>query len=244
MHDKTPTKAGAIPVLLIDDDERLAEMLGAYFQLHGFALRAAGDGDTGLRLLTQGDYALVLLDVMLPGRDGMTVCRRIREHCDVPIIMLTARGEESDRVVGLELGADDYVPKPFNSRELVARMRAVLRRVGGGAARDAVLRFGDLVIDAGARRVRRRGVPCALTAFQFDLLYYLAARAGRVLTREQLLEGTRGRELEAFDRSIDVHISRIRAAIEDDPRTPRFLLTVRGVGYQFAAPAGEEEETP
>lgn len=228
-------------VLLIDDDARLAEMLRPYLERHGFSLAAETDGAAGLARAERDFFDLVLLDVMLPGLDGMEVCRRLRAVSSVPVIMLTARGEESDRIVGLELGADDYVPKPFNSRELVARMRAVLRRArpAEDAAARPVLRFGDLVIDPGTRQVTRAGQDRPLTAYQFDLLYYLASRAGRVLSREQILEGTRGAELEPFDRSIDVHVSRIRAAIEDDPRTPRFVLTVRGVGYQFARPSDE-----
>jgi DNA-binding response OmpR family regulator len=226
---------------LIDDDERLGEMLAAYLGRHNIELTAVLDGETGLSKIESETFDVVLLDIMLPGLDGMEVCRRLRAMSRVPVIMLTARGETSDRIVGLELGADDYVPKPFDSRELVARINAVVRRarpVTGSPIQP--LRFDDLVIDPESRRVSRGGRTCELTGFQFDLLHYLASRAGRVLTRDQLLDGTRERELEAFDRSIDVHISRIRAAIEDDPRSPRFVLTVRGVGYQFAKLADGE----
>lgn len=239
MSDPEPTQ---IPVLLVDDDERLAEMLVGYLARHGFALSHVANGEVGLRLATTGKFEVVLLDVMLPGMDGMEVCRRLRACSSVPIIMLTARGEETDRIVGLEIGADDYVPKPFSSRELVARMRAVLRRASttSDAGNTAVpLHFGDLTVDPATRTVTRGGKPCDLTAYQFDLLYFLASRAGRVLTRDQIMEGVRGTELEAYDRSIDVHVSRIRAAIEANPRRPRYLVTVRGVGYQFCAPTVE-----
>jgi DNA-binding response OmpR family regulator len=175
----------------------------------------------------------VVLDVMLPDLDGFEACRRIRATSDVPVIMLTARGEDTDRIVGLELGADDYLPKPFNPRELLARLRAVLRRRAAPAAGTS-LRFGRLEIDRAARVARVDGQDRALTAHQFDLLVALAESAGRVLSRDSLMQKVRGLDLEAFDRSIDVHVSRIRAAIEDDPRRPRRILTVRGAGYVFA----------
>jgi len=182
---------------------------------------------------------LVILDLMLPDMDGLEVCRRIRAMggpvAQVPVLMLTAKGDPMDRIIGLELGADDYLPKPFEPRELLARIRAVLRRrVDGGAQNTNRIRFGSLEIDRDARAVMVGGAPCELTSYQFDLLVALAERAGRVLTRDQIMEAVRGRELDAFDRSIDVHMGRIRAAIEADPKNPKRILTVRGVGYVFA----------
>jgi two-component system phosphate regulon response regulator OmpR len=221
-------------VLLIDDDESLAAMLGEYLRGYGFAVEARADGGRGLAALERGGVDAVILDVMLPDLDGFEVCRRIRAKSDVPVLMLTARGEETDRVVGLELGADDYLPKPFGPRELLARLRAILRRRGGAAPRAPVLRFGRLEIDRDARVARVDGEERPLTSHQFALLLALAERSGRVLSRDALMEAVRGESLEAFDRSIDVHVSRIRAAIEDDPKRPRRILTVRGAGYVFA----------
>jgi DNA-binding response OmpR family regulator len=176
-----------------------------------------------------------LLDVMLPDGDGFDICRQLRVDSDIPILMLTARGEETDRIVGLEIGADDYLPKPFSPRELLARLRAVLRRhTLTDGSRATIRRFGRLEIDPGARVVRIDGDECDLTAYQFDLLEALADNAGRVLSREYLMNRVKGTTLEAFDRSIDVHVSRLRAAIEQDPKKPRRLLTVRGSGYVFA----------
>jgi two-component system phosphate regulon response regulator OmpR len=221
-------------ILLIDDDERLAAMVGEYLGGFGYAVEARRDAGGGLLALVQEHVDAVLLDVGLPDLDGFETCRRIRARSDVPILMLTARGEDTDRIVGLELGADDYLPKPFNPRELLARLRAVLRRRGGAAATAPVLRFGRLEIDRDARTVRVAGGERALTSHQFDLLLALAENAGRVMSREALMDRVRGEPLEAFDRSIDVHVSRIRAAIEDDPRRPRRIVTVRGAGYVFA----------
>jgi DNA-binding response OmpR family regulator len=220
-------------VLLIDDDRDLAAMLVEYLRGFGFAVTACGDAQTGLAMLRRDGFDAVLLDGMLPDLDGLEVCRRIRSEGDLPILMLTARGDEADRVTGLELGADDYLAKPMSPRELVARLRAILRR---GRRTDAspILRFGRLEIDRDARSVSLDGVERPLTAHQFDLLLVLAESAGRVLSRDAILERARGDALEAFDRSIDVHVSRIRAAIEDDPKRPRRLLTVRGAGYVFA----------
>jgi DNA-binding response OmpR family regulator len=175
-----------------------------------------------------------VLDLMLPDMDGLDVCRRVRVASATPILMLTARGDAMDRVVGLEMGADDYLPKPFEPRELLARLRAILRRAHAASAPGEILRFGRLEIDLGARAIRLDGEPRALTSYQFDLLERLARHAGRVMSRDQLMDEMRGHALEAFDRSIDVHISRIRAAIEDDPKKPRRILTVRGAGYVFA----------
>ncbi|MFD1892304.1 response regulator transcription factor [Ottowia beijingensis] len=226
-------------LLMIEDDTRLAAMVGEYLTQSGFTVTHMADGESGLAALQDKAVDLVILDLMLPDIDGLEVCRRIRALpgpvARVPVLMLTAKGDPMDRIVGLELGADDYLPKPFEPRELLARIRAVLRRHQPGAAPEAqVLRFGTLEIDRDARVVTVGGQPAELTSYQFDLLVTLAERAGRVLTRDQIMEAVRGRELEAFDRSIDVHMGRIRAAIEADVKNPKRILTVRGVGYVFA----------
>jgi DNA-binding response OmpR family regulator len=221
-------------ILLIDDDERLAAMVGEYLAGFGMQVVARPDAARGVEALRAGVFDAVLLDVMLPDRDGFELCRELRAASDVPILMLTARGDETDRIVGLELGADDYLPKPFNPRELLARLRAILRRRAAPGSPRRVLRFGRLELDLDARAVRLDGVERPLTSHQFELLRVLAENAGRVLSRDALMEKVRGDALEAFDRSIDVHVSRIRAAIEDDPRRPRRILTVRGAGYVFA----------
>ena len=223
-------------ILMIEDDESLASMLGEYLHGVGMQVEAAHDAASGLAALARTRPDAVILDVMLPDGDGFEVCRRIRASSDVPVIMLTARGDDADRIVGLELGADDYLPKPFNPRELLARIRAVLRRSDRtrSSARD-VMRFGRLEIDADSRKVTLGDAPCHLTGYQFDVLYVLASNAGRVMSRDQLMDRLRGESLEAFDRSIDVHVSRIRAAIEDDPHHPRRIITVRGAGYVFTS---------
>jgi DNA-binding response OmpR family regulator len=230
-------------LLMIEDDARLATMVAEYLEQSGFAVSHCGDGLSGLDHLAQPPAGatpeLVILDLMLPDIDGLEVCRRIRAlpapMATVPVLMLTAKGDAMDRIIGLELGADDYLPKPFEPRELLARVRAILRRkVDSAAPSGKALRFGSLEIDRDARTVTVSGAPCELTSYQFDLLAALAERAGRVLTRDQIMEAVRGRELEAFDRSIDVHMGRIRAAIEVDAKDPKRILTVRGVGYVFA----------
>jgi DNA-binding response OmpR family regulator len=224
-------------VLMIEDDLRLGAMVATYLKGAGFSVVQAADGAAGLAALAARGgppVDLVLLDLMLPDADGLELCRRIRAGSDVPIVMVTARGDTADRIVGLELGADDYLPKPFEPRELLARIRAVLRRRARGATDDGAMRFGRLEIDRAAREVRLDGRVRPLTSHQFELLVALAGSAGRVLSREQLMEQVRGESLEAFDRSIDVHVGRIRAAIEDDPRHPRRIVTVRGAGYVFA----------
>lgn len=228
-------------ILVIDDDERLGEMLVEYLRGHGFSVEQRLDGQSGITAVEHGRFDAVVLDVMLPDTDGFEVCKRLRALSDVPIVMLTARGDETDRIVGLELGADDYLPKPFNPRELLARVRAVLRRGRANERVDegSVLRFDDLVIDRGARTVTRGGKPCDLTSYQFDLLRVLAERAGRVQSREQLTQLLRGERYEVEDRSIDVHVSRIRAAIEDDPKRPVRVRTVRAVGYVFTLPGDD-----
>ncbi len=223
-------------VLILDDDDRLASMLVRYLGERGVEAEVAPDVATGLARLRSHRPDALLLDVMLPDGDGFDVLRQLRGGLapDLPVLMLTARGDATDRIVGLEMGADDYLPKPFDPRELLARLHAVLRRAGPTqtTSPDALV-FGRLLIDPGARSVGLDGDARELTAHQFDLLLVLARAAGRVLSREQLLEQARGDVLSAFDRSIDVHMSRIRAAIEDDPKRPRRIKTVRGVGYVF-----------
>ena len=221
-------------ILMIDDDTRLATMVSDYLGGAGFRVSVAGSARDGEAQLRRETYDAVILDLMLPDGDGLDLCRRLRATTDVPILMLTARGEPMDRVVGLEVGADDYLAKPFEPRELQARLRAILRRKGGAAPRGETLRFGRLEIDKGARVVRVDGEERPLTSWQFALLLALAERAGRVLSRDALMDLLKGEKLEAFDRSVDVHVSRIRAAIEDDAKKPRRILTVRGAGYVFA----------
>lgn len=219
-------------ILLIEDDPRLAEMVAEYLGESGFRVSRAASGEAGLAQLARELFDALVLDLMLPDMDGLELCRQLRAKSDIPVLMLTARGDSTDRVVGLEIGADDYLPKPFQPRELLARLRAILRRRGAPATQ--ALRFGRLEIDRDARSVRLDGAEKALTSYQFALLVALAQNAGRVLSREQLMDLAKGEPLEAFDRSIDVHISRLRAAIEDDPKRPRRIVTVRGAGYVFA----------
>ncbi|MGA8054847.1 MAG: response regulator transcription factor [Burkholderiales bacterium] len=220
-------------ILMIEDDARLAALVAAYLRDAGFRVDTRESAGEGLAALKQEPFDALVLDVMLPDRDGFDVCREVRARSDLPILMLTARGDPMDRVVGLELGADDYLPKPFEPRELLARLRAILRRRSGPAPAD-VLRFGRLEIDRGAREVRVEGEARPLTSYQFTLLVALAEHAGRVMSRDALMDLVKGEPLEAFDRSIDVHVSRIRAAIEEDPKHPRRIITVRGAGYVFA----------
>ncbi len=229
-------------LLMIEDDARLANMVSEYLRQAGFDFKHALDGASGLAALQKSPPALVVLDLMLPDMDGLEICRRIRgiggAVGKTPILMLTAKGDPMDRVIGLEVGADDYLAKPFEPRELLARIRAILRRSADAGVVDdaskANLSFGSLEIDRDARIVTLAGKEVDLTSYQFDLLLAVAERAGRVLTRDQIMEAVRGRELEAFDRSIDVHMGRIRAAIEADAKDPKRILTVRGVGYVFA----------
>jgi DNA-binding response OmpR family regulator len=234
-------------LLMIEDDFRLAAMVGDYLRQSGYGFTHAPDAASGLAALEAGAVDLVILDLMLPDMDGLEVCRRIKSRpanghpgARAAVLMLTAKGDPMDRIVGLEIGADDYLPKPFEPRELLARIRAVLRRgtettsQTGPDAVHQLMRFGTLEIDRDARLVSVAGAPCELTSYQFDLLVAMAERAGRVLSRDQIMEAVRGRELEAFDRSIDVHMGRIRNAIEADPKDPKRILTVRGVGYVFA----------
>ncbi len=231
-------------LLMIEDDARLASMVSEYLRQGGFEVAHALDGASGLAALQKAPPSLVVLDLMLPDMDGLEICRRIRalggSLARTPILMLTAKGDPMDRVIGLEVGADDYLAKPFEPRELLARIRAILRRsaeaVSPADQDDAqqMLRFGSLEIDRDSRVVTLSGHVVELTSYQFDLLLAVAERAGRVLTRDQIMEAVRGRELEAFDRSIDVHMGRIRAVIEVDAKEPKRILTVRGVGYVFA----------
>ena len=236
-------------LLMIEDDTRLANMVGEYLRQSGYGFTHAADGASGLAALQDSPPDLVILDLMLPDMDGLEVCRRIKaqggDTAGTAVLMLTAKGDPMDRIVGLEIGADDYLPKPFEPRELLARIRAVLRRgTEAGTAHGSngqmghkgqkVMRFGSLEIDRDARTVTVAGAVCELTSYQFDLLVALAERSGRVLSRDQIMEAVRGRELEAFDRSIDVHMGRIRSAIELDAKDPKRILTVRGVGYVFA----------
>jgi two-component system phosphate regulon response regulator OmpR len=232
-------------ILMIEDDAPLAAMTAEYLSQAGFEVTTCATALEGLERVANPQAApfdALILDLMLPDLDGFEVCRRVRAQSQIPIVMLTARGDETDRIVGLELGADDYLPKPFNPRELLARLRAILRR-GTRSAADAapLLRFGRLEIDPGARVARIESRECVLTSHQFAILLALAENAGRVMSRDALMQHVRGTDLEAFDRSIDVHVSRIRSAVEDDPRRPRRLLTVRGAGYVFARQQDGEE---
>jgi DNA-binding response OmpR family regulator len=237
------TSQPSFEVLVIDDDESLAKMLSEYLLSYGVAVVWARDGKAALEKLAATSPDVVVLDIMLPGGlDGFTLLPRIRAISDVPVLMLTARGEDADRIVGLELGADDYLGKPFNPRELLARLRALVRRERRSPRDAGLLRFGRLTIDRTRRLVHLGGEERPLTGHQFDLLVALAENAGRVMTRDQLLRQVRGTALEPFDRSIDVHVSRIRAAVEEDPKSPRRILTIRGVGYVFTSEASEPED--
>ncbi len=224
-------------ILLIDDDMRLSAMVADYLRSHGYQVSTAASLNAGRELLGRQAVDALVLDLMLPDGDGLDLCRELRaspRNRTLPVLMLSARGDPTDRIVGLEVGADDYLPKPFEPRELLARVRALLRRTSVHTEDADVWRFGRLEIDTGLRQVRLGGSACDLTSYQFDLLSVLAQHPGRVLSRDQIMDALKGHPLEAFDRSIDVHISRIRAAIEDDPKEPRRILTVRGVGYVFA----------
>ena len=230
--DMSPAK-----LLLIDDDLRLTAMVGDYLRGHGFEVDTAGSLSAGRERLRSGPYDALVLDLMLPDGDGLEMTRELRGDArppGLPLLMLTARGDPMDRIIGLEIGADDYLPKPFEPRELLARVKALLRRAAPEPAADEVLRFGRLEIDLGAREARLDNQRCDLTGHQFELLTVLAHSPGRVLSRVQIMDALKGHPMEAFDRSIDVHVSRIRAMIEDDPKNPKRVLTVRGTGYVFA----------
>lgn len=230
----TSTQA-PIKVLFAEDDEGLARLTARYLQGSGLLVSCAATGPDALIEARRRQYDVVLLDIMLPGKDGVDVCRELRASMDVPIIMLTARTDESDRVMGLDAGADDYVTKPFSSRELVSRIRAVVRRARGLAGpRLQRIEVGEIALDVASRSVWVSGESVSLTGYEFALLQTLAERAGRVLSREQLLDLAKGSAEEAYDRSIDVQISRLRQKLGDDARQPRFLKTVRGAGYLLA----------
>jgi DNA-binding response OmpR family regulator len=223
--------------LLIDDDARLGSLVAEYLGGNEVDVTVAPDGERGLELLARGGFDVVLLDIMLPGADGLEICRRIRALPDqggVPVLMLTAKGDDVDKIVGLELGADDYLAKPFNPRELLARLRAILRRSHGGGEAHRLFKTGGLTIDFDAREVTVEGKRQVLTHFEFELLAQLARAAGRVLSREHLMDALKGEEFESFDRSIDVHVSKLRAKLEENPKEPRYIRTVRGVGYVLA----------
>jgi len=228
-------------ILIVDDDQRLRDLLLRYLGEQGFAARAVPDAAGMDKMLARERYDLIVLDLMLPGEDGLAICRRLRAANAGPaILMLTAKGDEIDRIVGLEMGADDYLPKPFNPRELVARANAILRRrapggpPGAPTAATELHRFGEFELNLATRALSRAGKAVPLTTGEFSVLKVLVQHPRAPLSRDKLMELARGREYEAFDRSIDVHISRIRAAIEDDPKQPRRILTVRGAGYVFA----------
>ena len=224
-------------LLMIDDDEKLNALLAEFFDGFGFHSLSATDPENGLKLLQRMKPDLVILDVMLPGMNGFEVCKEIRRRSDVPIIMLTARGDVTDRIVGLELGADDYLPKPFEPRELVARIQTVLRRGRAGDDRD-LLSFGDLRIDPTARTVVLREAPLNLTTNEFDALLLLAAKPGKVFSRDEILNALRGIDCDAYNRSVDITMSRLRQKLGDDPKSPRFIKTVWGTGYVFIGEAG------
>jgi two-component system, OmpR family, response regulator len=226
-------------ILYVEDDERLASMTTRYLEAHGHQVTWVGDGRQGLAEAIKAQHDVVVLDVMLPRLSGIEVCRELRARCSVPVIMLTALGEEADKVLGLETGADDYLAKPFSSRELLARLKALVRRGRGvvGPPRDS-LKVGDLEVSPRSFTATRAGKPLRLTTAEFVLLRVLAERAGQVLSREQLLDLTKGNADEVFDRSVDAHISRLRQKLGDDPRQPRLLRTVRGAGYLLEADGG------
>lgn len=220
-------------ILLIDDDQRLSLMIKEYLDDFGYMVELAPNGLEGLDMLDRGSFEAVILDLMLPDIGGLEVFRIMSTRHDIPVLMLTAKGDPMDRVVGLELGADDYLGKPFEPRELLARLRTILRR-GKRPESDDVKTFGRLEIDKAGMEARLDGERCDLTSYQFQILAVMASAVGRVLSRDQLMNQLQGNDLEAFDRSIDVHISRIRAVIEDEPKKPRRILTVRGIGYTFS----------
>jgi two-component system alkaline phosphatase synthesis response regulator PhoP len=220
-------------ILVIDDEPKIVKQARDYLEKGGFRVIAAGDGKTALVIARNERPDLIVLDLNLPGMDGLDVCRALRRESDVPIIMLTARVEETDRLIGLELGADDYITKPFSPRELVARVRAVLRRVQGGVHQPGLIRAGELEIDLNGHRVTRSGEPIRLTRTEFNLLAVLAQHPGQTFTRAQLLDRLHGIAYDGFDRSVDAHIKNLRRKLEPDPIDPRYVLTVYGVGYKF-----------
>ena len=235
-----PSPSDRPRVLIIDDDEELGVLLTEYLGRFGMVVTTATHPDVGLRALAADPPDILVLDVMLPGTDGFAVCRKVRDRSRVPIVMLTARGEVSDRVLGLELGADDYLAKPFEPRELVARLQAVLRRGSAALSPHERLQVGGLVLDATACTATLRGKRLDLTTVEFELLTLLVRHRGRVLTRERILDETRGRDFDAFDRTIDVAVSRLRHKLGDDPKSPRFIKTIWGRGYCFVGDDGDD----
>ncbi len=238
-REKTST-VNSIPVLLVDDDVELCSSLKRLLGMDGFNVKAVHDGKSGVMHALEGQYEIIILDVMLPGGDGRKVLRRIRLTSEVPVIMLTARGDEADRIAGLERGADDYLPKPFNPRELVARMRAVLRRKSG-SVRQETFKIGDLQIDCGKRRAVRNGDDVALTGAEFDILLLLVRSAGKVLAREEIAEAALGRPIGVFDRSIDNHISNLRKKLGAHAGDAERIQNVRGAGYVYTGEIAEVE---
>jgi two-component system response regulator CpxR len=235
-----------IKILIVDDDKKLCRLVADYLEPMGYDVEAAHNGSQGLEMILKGDYHAVILDVMMPQMDGFEVLKRLRRESNVPVLMLTARGEETDRIVGLEMGADDYLPKTFSSRELLARLRAVTRRHSSSehqaASKDEknLLVSGDLQIDQSARTARLGSKTLNLTPIEYDLLTSLAKSSGRVLSRDQLLDAVAGRSYDVFDRSVDVHISSLRRKLGEDPRNPRFIQTVRTAGYMFKGPEDQK----
>lgn len=241
-----PPEESRTRVLVIDDDVKLCRLIRDYLEPMGYDVVAEHNGAAGLQLALGEPFAALILDVMLPGMDGLAVLRRLRAESNVPVLMLTGRGDEPDRIVGLELGADDYLPKTFSTRELLARLRAVIRRSVAAEAEHAAktpqaLVVGELEIDRGARVATLRGATISLTAIEFDLLTSLALAPGRVKTREQLLLEAADRNFDVFDRSVDVHISSLRRKLGDDPKVPRFIVTVRSAGYMLRRPDTPQE---
>ncbi len=233
-------------IIMVDDDQKLCRLVADYLGPMGYEVDAAYNGTDGLEKIRKGEYQAAILDVMMPQMDGLEVLKQVRRESDIPVLMLTARGEETDRIVGLEMGADDYLPKTFSSRELLARLRAVTRRYQAAENRSSegaeaeVLRFAELEIEQGSRTVRLNAESLTLTPLEYDLLITLAKAAGRVLTRDQLLEAVTGRDYEVFDRSVDVHISSLRRKLGENPRNPRFIRTVRTAGYMFIVPENQQ----
>jgi two-component system response regulator CpxR len=243
----TPGKTGQgrVKVLLVDDDRKFCRLVRDYLDPMGFDVSVAHNGVEGLEKALSESFQAVILDIMMPGEDGFGVLRRLREKSTVPVLMLTALGEEADRIVGLEMGADDYVPKTFSTRELLARLRAVIRRHANAMAEKAQssdeenITVGEIDINLPSREASRNGEKLDLTAFEFDLLAALARSVGRVLTRDQLLNAVAGREYDVFDRSVDVHISSLRKKLGDDPKDPRYIKTIWSVGYMLRPQEGE-----
>jgi two-component system response regulator CpxR len=227
-------------ILVIDDDNELCDLVTEYVSAEGFEVTAIHDGESGLRAALGGDYALILLDVMLPGSNGFDVLRQLRRTSSIPVIMLTARGDDVDRIVGLEMGADDYLPKPFNPRELVARIRAILRRAETPVGSPALVRVGNVTLDAGARTVQLDGEDLRVTAVEFDVLERLLRAAGTVVSREQLTRDVLDREYSSLDRSIDMHVSNLRRKLGAEHLGTERIKTIRGVGYVYTLPPAED----